>query len=752
MISRDQVDMSHNDVFIEPIMEKLNKDKSVIFTEGTGIGKSYVGHQIIDKYFRYTPVLVVAPNNALLSQWKKNINNKDNIDFWTYSKLKPAFTSGDYKSYGLIIFDETHHIAAPKWGFYSFSLANATDAKVIALTATPLRRDNVDSIDFFDEHIEGITTPEAIEKGILAPFIYISCYYEIVQSSKNFISKQIETNSWISEYLQGQFDLIDNTPPLDEILRDNMPPGQRKILVFYDTRGEEHDLEEAQTVMKKAYPNAKEWVVSYKYTKKKNDEIIHSFETAEDDICIMYSINIFNEGLHVDTVNTVVMFRRTSSFRIFEQEYGRLLSILTRDEKDHILFDFVGNAVRVHQSDEDFFKNAEDDIDKVEDKIITVASIHKDYTRPCLDVIHEVYKRIYSSKEELKKRRIFCESHNIATNTFDQFRKRTGYDLEKCFQYFEGKISDPNGRYYKKRAISLSRKEFANRQKFCEEHNINVRTFDSFRSRTKYSIDKCFQYFKGEIPGPSGKYYEARLCTLSDAEFTARKKFCDENGVRVRSFDQFRLKTNYTVDQCCQYFKGEIPGPKGKYFKKYKRSVSDEESAKIKCFCDENNINIGTFRHFRRNTKYSFDQCCQYFKGEIPSPGGRYYRKCSTGLNLSEEEYIKRKIFCENNGISMGTFRGFMRSSGYSFEQCCRYFKGEIPGPKGKYYCSVKRLSKEDLSKIKEFCEENNVNINTFDSFRNKSKYSLDDCFRYFRGEIPNQNGNFAHRSIVKKS
>ncbi len=738
MLSREEVDMSHNDVFIDPIMEHLNNDKSVIFTEGTGIGKSYVGHQIIDKHFNDVPVLIIAPSNALLEQWKENIEDKDNIDFWTYQKLRPAFKKRMFKQYRLIIYDETHHVPAPSWGMYSFALAKAVGAKVIAMTATPLRRDNLDSINYFDEHVKGITTPEAIERGILAPYIYISCYYEIVENAKKMIGRAEHECKYISDELRGKFDLVQNTPPMDQILRDNMPPGQRKILVFYDTKGD-HSFAEAHKVMKKAYPKAKEWVVSYKYTKKQNQEIVKSFEEAKDEICILYSINIFNEGLHVDVVNTVVMFRRTSSFRIFEQESGRLLSIRTADEKDHILFDFVGNAAHVNQNDA--FKFAKNDKGKVRKTTSIVASIYKDYTKDCLEVIEEVYEKIYGNAEIIE----FCESNNITKSAFDGIVKRHHFSKEDAMRYILGEIPSPNGKFYRK-LRRFSDIELSIISDLAEKYNITENTIKNTIAINNFSVDDVVMYYAGKLPNLQGKYIKKGK-EYSNSELKIISKVAKTYGVKENNVKAQMRNNGFSAEEVELYFAGKIKNKKGKFHIHFLKKYEKSEIIIFEEVAEKHDIGLATVKKHAKIYNFTAEEIKKYYDGEIPNPSGSYYKAPPKRIKNKKEFERIAKLLGKNvvSVIKMAIKYNF------SPEQVLKYYNGEITNNRGLYYgqletskgCPRRVYTAEENEIISKIAAKYNTTKTCIKTTMSRYNFGLEEVCAYFAGKLTTPYGTY---------
>lgn len=665
MISRDQVDMSHNDKYINQITGRIKTKNKIIFTAGTGLGKSYVGKKVIEKSFNNSNVLIVSPTTDLINQWKKHFIDMPNVKFCTYQKIKSLYKLKDLIHYDLMILDEAHHLGADVWGGLSFKLANSMGSKIVGLTATPLRHsDGKNVIELFDEHIEGIDTPEAIERELLPKFIYVSCWYDI-KGIINRIQRDIDSGL-LSKTYEKKLNLIKNIPSIETVIKDNMPKGQRKILVFYSSYKE---LKNSQETMRKIYPKASEWIVSYKYSDVQNKKYVKEFEESKNKICILYSVNKFNEGIHLDCVNTAIMFRKTKSYRIFIQEAGRILSLSTAKEKDRILFDFVGNRYNIDVANDsqarylDNILKLEKEFETHRDEMYSIATIPKDYMEDPIKVLKEIRDMIYLDKKAISA---FCKKHGVHEHDFVRVMKRYHYPPKKVMQYYLGEIPNPKGSYYH----STKEENSKRKKEFCEEHGIDVQSLYSFMSRTGYDEEKTFQYFRGEIPSPNGRYYSNMK--RDDAETVKKMKaFCKEHGISICTFRGFKYSSGYDLEKCFKFYKGEIPGPGGKYHRSEKAILLDDDTKeKIKRFCESNGIGYKAFLFYMRTKEPDIEKCFQY-----------YLEKCR---NDEELELIRKFKIAHN--IPTSTFSKFRKKSGYTLEECFKYFLGEIPNPDGNYY------------------------------------------------------------------
>lgn len=82
------------------------------------------------------------------------------------------------------------------------------------------------------------------------------------------------------------------------------------------------------------------------YSEKVNKNTIKSFEASKSKhLKLLFSVDMLNEGLHVEDISGVIMLRPTDSRIIYLQQLGRALSSDTSREKT-IVFDLVNNYLK----------------------------------------------------------------------------------------------------------------------------------------------------------------------------------------------------------------------------------------------------------------------------------------------------------------------------------------------------------------------------------------------------------------------
>ena len=396
----------HNINVFNDLEETLKHNNCCCVIMGTGVGKTYVTLEYLQKY-NLKP-LVVAPRISILDSWEKH-----GYDTITYQKLSHIYKDIDFSTYDIIVCDEVHHIGAPTWGKPIKHLIDNNIIKVIGLTESSIRYTDggkdVAKDYFYDNVAYGESVPSAIEKKILNPVTYVGAMYNSDGLKKTLRGK-------IQSRLYAKLNLaLNKTPKVTDILKKHMPKGKRKGIIFASTI---EDIKSAIDFVKSVYPNAEIKFVHSKQSQSYNDEAFDWFKnTDEGYIC---SVDMISEGVHIKGVNTLIMLRRTESVNLFNQQLGRCLDANSKESA--ILFDLVNNKYSIHIIN-DKLKIKTNSIfgSKRLNVVPSEQLIIKDYTKDIVEVLKEI-------RESLDKR--WTEEED---NLLRQFYKEnpTGKGLKK---------------------------------------------------------------------------------------------------------------------------------------------------------------------------------------------------------------------------------------------------------------------------------------------------------------------------------
>lgn len=275
---------------------------------------------------------------------------EDNIDYLfmsiqTMASQQNAFEELPEDYYDYIIVDEFHHAAAPT---YQFVLSHFKPQILLGLTATPERMDGKDVLEYFDGRIAAeIRLPEAIERKLLCPFHYFGVSDEVDLSDvkwtrcgydKTELSNIYSLNRAVAERRAGH---IINS-----------------INKYVTDINEVHGLgfcvsvEHAQFMAE--YFNSK-GINSISLDKDSNDEVRKTAKhrLVSGEIKFIFVVDLYNEGVDIPEIDTVLFLRPTESLTVFLQQLGRGLRL--SDGKDCLtVLDFIGQANKKYNFEEKF--------------------------------------------------------------------------------------------------------------------------------------------------------------------------------------------------------------------------------------------------------------------------------------------------------------------------------------------------------------------------------------------------------------
>ncbi|MEC4565384.1 Helicase associated domain protein [Paenibacillus sp. CMAA1739] len=346
----------HNQETYDKIIEAWKTQNRVATVQATGTGKTFL---ILKCLFTYTDVnkVVLAPSNHILDQLSSKVDELPNTTLLTYTEL--SFMSKEaiqQLNASMIVLDEFHRCGAEKWGEGINKLIAAfPNAKLLGTTATPIRyldgaRDMSDEL--FDGNVAtNLSLTEAIVKGILPMPKYVSALYtfdEEIMNLKDKIDKSSNTDEekegFYKEVEQLKKDL-DKSKGIPVILKKYLGDSTGKFIVF--CRNKKHLLE-MQSIVKGWFKKAKlgKGIDTYSVytgkTESENNKIIENFVLNQnyDNIRLLFTIDMLNEGLHVEDIDGVICLRPTVSPIIYYQQIGRALQV---GSKEPFVFDLVNN-------------------------------------------------------------------------------------------------------------------------------------------------------------------------------------------------------------------------------------------------------------------------------------------------------------------------------------------------------------------------------------------------------------------------
>ncbi len=242
--------------------------------------------------------------------------------------------------YDYIVVDEVHHIAASSYR----PILNRFKSKILlGLTATPERMDGEDILkDFCDTIAAEIRLPEALNRKLLCPFQYFGITDSVDLSKANWQNGRYLPSELTRIYTQNDKRVGEIIHNLTKYLNDI---NDVRALCFCVTQ------EHAQFMAEKFYLAGfkADYLVSSR--NEYREELRRKFSKKE--INYLFVVDIFNEGIDIPEIDTILFLRPTESLTVFLQQLGRGLRLA--EGKDCLtVLDFVGNSRSEYDFDSKF--------------------------------------------------------------------------------------------------------------------------------------------------------------------------------------------------------------------------------------------------------------------------------------------------------------------------------------------------------------------------------------------------------------
>jgi superfamily II DNA or RNA helicase/HKD family nuclease len=243
--------------------------------------------------------------------------------------------------FDVVIVDEFHHAAAAS---YTRVLDHLAPVELLGLTATPERSDGLPILHWFDDRIAAeLRLWDAIDQQHLAPFLYFGIHdgldlreipwrrgrgYDVEALSNTYTS----SDAWARLVVQQ--------------VAEHAEPAAMRCLGFCVSV--EHARFMAQHFSRHGIESVAIWGDS-PWTERE----AALRDLAEGRVRAVFSVDLFNEGVDVPNVDTVLMLRPTESPTLFLQQLGRGLR-KAKDKPFCTVLDFVGTHRKEFRFDRRF--------------------------------------------------------------------------------------------------------------------------------------------------------------------------------------------------------------------------------------------------------------------------------------------------------------------------------------------------------------------------------------------------------------
>lgn len=360
----------------QEILDRLEAERTVrgytrnLVVAATGTGKTVISALDYKRFRKQNPgkpcrLLFVAHREEILRQSLytfravlKDANfgelfvgnyRPETIDYLFLSIQ--TFNSQDFTAktapnfYDYIIVDEFHHAAAPT---YQKLLSYYQPKILLGLTATPERMDGKSILLYFNYRIAAeIRLPEAIDRKLLCPFQYFGVTDTVDLNTLKWSAGGYDKGELSALYTfsgavaNRRADLV-----VSSLLKYVTDIDEVKGLGFCVT------VDHAQFMSRYFNDHG---IPSIFLTGKSSDEERNSAKDrlVGGDIRFIFVVDIYNEGVDIPEVNTVLFLRPTESLTIFLQQLGRGLRLAENKECLTVL-DFIGQANKRYNFEDKF--------------------------------------------------------------------------------------------------------------------------------------------------------------------------------------------------------------------------------------------------------------------------------------------------------------------------------------------------------------------------------------------------------------
>lgn len=326
-------------------LRRNGKDKALLISS-TGTGKTYLSAFELRKYNPKKALFIVHREQiarqalesykdvfgdtktiGILSGNSKDIN-KD-IIFSTIQTLSKDDTLYNFEKdeFDHIVIDEVHKAGANSYQ----KVVNYFMPKfLLGMTATPERNDDFDIFKMFDNNIAyEIRLQQALEEDLLCPFHYFGISDITVDGIE--LNDNSDFRFLVAEERVNHI--------IDKINFYGYCSNRVKGLIFCSNKKEAKKL--SNIFNNRGYKTV---ALTGEDSQEVREDAIKRLEQDEMDNSLDYifTVDIFNEGVDIPSINQIVMLRPTQSAIIFVQQLGRGLR-KSKFKEYVVIIDFVGN-------------------------------------------------------------------------------------------------------------------------------------------------------------------------------------------------------------------------------------------------------------------------------------------------------------------------------------------------------------------------------------------------------------------------
>lgn len=266
--------------------------------------------------------------------WVGNDKPVDNTHI--FASIQTLTSSDNYKKFSedyfdYIVIDESHHASAST---YLKIIEHYKPEILLGLTATPERMDGKSILEYFDNTIASeIRLADAIDRKLLSPFHYFGVTDREDISHLKWSRGGYEVSELENVYTKSKQRV--------QVILDSMNRYLNDVETFKGLGfcvSIKHADFMANSFNKVGIPSIS---LHSNTNQAERDSVKRKLQTGE--INCIFIVDLFNEGVDIPDIDTVLFLRPTESMTIFIQQLGRGLR-LSEEKEALTVLDFVGQA------------------------------------------------------------------------------------------------------------------------------------------------------------------------------------------------------------------------------------------------------------------------------------------------------------------------------------------------------------------------------------------------------------------------
>ena len=400
----------------QKIYDAWGKTNSVMLQMPTGTGKTRLFVSIIKDIFHYghdkktsAKILIMVHRTELIDQIDQTLKFHYNLEHGiiqagekesktfpiqlaSVQTLSRRLDNWTDKEFDFIVVDEAHHVKAES---YQKIIKAFPHAKLLGVTATPVRLDGRGFTDTFEKLIVSPNVRSFIKKGYLSEYEY----YSVPRNS--YIQKEINGIKKFSQgdYAESELERVcDNMQIRSQVVKTYLEFAKGKKGIVY-TINKAHNYNLAVQFNKNGVPAI---AIDSDTPKEQRERYIEQFRKGE--YKIICNVNLFTEGFDCPDIEFIQLARPTKSLSLYLQQVGRGLRI-SKDKDKTLFLDNVGlyNSFGFPSSSRRWMQHflGKGNYESGENEIDTISVEHK-RRPPIINEGNEIVHLIQTTEEQEK--------------------------------------------------------------------------------------------------------------------------------------------------------------------------------------------------------------------------------------------------------------------------------------------------------------------------------------------------------------